>query len=123
MQSTRPRVRATCLPGLAVLLAACASAGTMTSFPPDSAARPATDVPARFEPLDAAARLADGDTIAGDGCRSPIVDPRDGTRLTFIRVMGGRGDYEAPDGRYGTGTGGLLRLDCNSGRAIGVVPR
>jgi hypothetical protein len=52
-----------------------------------------------------------------------MVDPRDGTRLRFIRVVGGRGDYEVPEGRYGTGTTGVLRLECNTGRVVGVVPR
>ncbi|HEU4630637.1 MAG TPA: hypothetical protein VFS08_12880 [Gemmatimonadaceae bacterium] len=107
-----------------VALTACVTAGLgESSFPPDSAVRPAADVPARFEPLDPAARLAEGDTITGVSCRSPMVDPRDGMPLRLVRSAEGRGDYEARNGRYGTGTSGLLRLDCNTGRALGVVPR
>lgn len=111
------------LPLVLLACTACATGGMMDTFPPDSAARPATEVPERFEPVDPAARLAAGDTISGAGCRSPMVDPRDGTQIRFIRSVGARGDYEVPNGRYGTGTAGVLRLDCNTGRAIGVVPR
>lgn len=108
---------------LLVATAGCASLGTSGSFPDDATARPAVDVPARFEPEDPALRLTPGDTIAGDGCRSPMVDPRDGTRIRFIRALVTRADYEVPGGRYGTGAGDVLRLDCNTGRVIGIVRR
>lgn len=59
-------------------------------------------------------------------CRNPMVDPRDGTRLTLVQSQRGGsgqvGDYRVPEGRYGVGTGELLRLDCGSGRPVGVVP-
>jgi hypothetical protein len=84
--------------------------------------RPASDVPARFEPRDAAMRLVPGDTIAGPGCLSPMVDPRDGTELRFISSKW-YGDYAVPSGRYGARPGEVLRLECNTGRVIGLVPR
>ncbi len=59
----------------------------------------------------------------GDGCRNPMVDPRDGTRLTLVRSEGGRGDYQVPEGQYGVDRRHLLRLDCASGRAVGIVRR
>jgi hypothetical protein len=50
-----------------------------------------------------------------------MIDPRDHTRLTLIRSAGGVGDYEAPPGRYGVQEGELLRLECATGRVIGIV--
>ena len=84
--------------------------------------RSATRVPARFEPQNRALRLTPGDTIEGSGCVSPMVDPRDGTEVRFV-FSTSYGDYEVPAGRYGAGAGDLLRLDCNTGRVIGIVRR
>ncbi len=106
---------------LAMLLAGCAIAGS-GSFPPDASARPAVDAPYRFEPADAAVRLP-ADTLAGSGCRSPMVDPRNGTEIRFVRSTRERADYEVPLGRYGVGERELLRLDCNTGAVIGIVRR
>jgi hypothetical protein len=101
-----------------LLLAACASgAGTMTAV-----IRPAEAAPTRFEPELAELRVA-GDTIAGRGCRSPMVDPRDGTVITFLRSRMDVGDYDVPSGRYGVGPGELLRIECNTGQVVGVVRR
>lgn len=58
----------------------------------------------------------------GGACRNPMVDPRDGTRLTLIRSSNGRGEYEAA-GRYGLAAGELLRLDCGTGSPLGIVRR
>ena len=101
---------------------ACAL-GQSGSFPADSAARVARDVPARFEPVAPATRLAPADTISGNGCTSPLRDPRDGTSLRLQRAIAPRGDYAVPAGRYGSGPDELLRLDCNTGAVIGFVRR
>jgi hypothetical protein len=84
--------------------------------------RPAESTPARFEPDLAELRIA-GDTIAGAGCRSPMVDPRDGTVITFLRSTTTVGDYDVPSGRYGVGPGELLRIECNTGRVVGITRR
>ena len=110
------------LRGFSASLAACAL-GAGGSFPADSAARPARDMPARFEPTAPATRVAPADTISGDGCTSPVRDPRDGTELRLERAIAPRGDYVVPSGRYGIGADELLRLDCNTGAAIGFVRR
>lgn len=111
-------VRASQAIALALLaLGACATANWQLASPRD-----AVDVPARFEPVDASLRLTPGDTLAGSGCLSPLVDPRDGTRISFIRSAD-VGDYEVEGGRYGVGSGELLRIDCNTGRVVGIVPR
>lgn len=57
----------------------------------------------------------------GEGCRNPMVDPRDGTRLRLVRAAEGQGDYEVPPGRYGVGPRELLRLACSTGQAVGIV--
>ena len=56
-----------------------------------------------------------------DRCRSPLVDPRDGTRLLMVRSTVESADYRVPPGRYGVGPGQLLRVECGSGRPLGVV--
>jgi hypothetical protein len=83
--------------------------------------RQATDAPARFV-LDPAAQVAQ-DTIPGEGCRSPLYDPRDRTAIVMVRSATERGDYEVPAGRYGIGEGELLRVTCNTGVPLGAVRR
>ena len=98
------------------LLSGCAA----SSFPADATARPVAGVPPLFQdPGEDVGRPAAGP----EGCRSPLVDPRDGTRLKLVRSMGGRGDYEPEERRYGLSADELLRVDCASGRPVGAVPR
>jgi hypothetical protein len=63
------------------------------------------------------------DPTPGAACRSPLVDPRDGTRLTLFESEPGRGLYEVPDGRYGVDDEHLLQVDCGTGRVLGIVRR
>ena len=107
---------------LALVLSGCILTRD-TGFPADSDARRALEVPERFEPREAAWRIEPGDTLAGRACLNPMVDPRDGTELRLVRSVGPRGDYHVPAGRYGVGQDELLRLDCNTGRPLGVVAR
>jgi hypothetical protein len=101
-----------------LLVAACSSSvGTMTAV-----IRPAEAAPTRFEPELAELRVP-GDTIAGKGCRSPMIDPRNGTVITFLRSTIAVGDYDVPSGRYGVGPGELIRIECNTGRVVGIVRR
>lgn len=99
------------------LFAGCASASG--AFPRDDVARPASDAPDRFA-TDAGAPAAASSTAA---CQSPITDPRSGVKLRFVRTQPGRGDYEVAVGQYGARAGELLRVDCGTLRAIGLVPR
>jgi hypothetical protein len=85
--------------------------------------RPAEDVPNHFEPRDPNARMMPADTIAGAGCLSPMVDPRDGTEIGFLRSAEGYADYAVPGRLYGVGSGELLRLECNTGKVLGIVRR
>jgi hypothetical protein len=113
----RPAVAA----ALAVSASACA-VGMASSYPEDGAVRTAEDLPARFVSEDLPADATAMDTLPGAGCRSPLIDPRDGTRLRLVESQRRVGDYEVPAGRYGE-RGDLLRIECNTGRALGFVPR
>jgi hypothetical protein len=83
--------------------------------------RQAMDASARFV-LDAAAEAAQ-DTVPGEGCRSPLYDPRDHAAIVMVRSARARGDYQVPGGRYGIREGELLRVACNTGVPLGVVRR
>lgn len=50
-----------------------------------------------------------------------MVDPRTGERLRRVRSSEDRADYEVPEGRCGVGEQELLRLECHTGRVIGIV--
>ena len=103
-----------------VALGACST--TSGGFPDDRPLRDASDMPDHF--LVGAPESAETSApVAGGPCRNPMVDPRDGMRLVLARSSGGLGDYEVPAGRYGVGERELLRLDCGTGRAVGVVGR
>ena len=99
-------------------LAACA--GKQLGSPAGPPMRAAVDVPDHFLTATAAGTA---EPRRGEGCRNPIVDPRNETRLTLIRSADGRGDYEPSPLRYGVNKGELLRVDCASGHALGIVPR
>jgi hypothetical protein len=60
---------------------------------------------------------------SGAACLSPMTDPRDGTVLRLVWSSGGVGEYEVPKGRYGVGADEVLRVDCASGKAIGIAKR
>jgi hypothetical protein len=111
--------RAPYLPVLVLSLMACGK----SSYPPDSVARPVSGaIPVRFL-FDATGFQADT-MISSPKCRTPLVDPNDGTRIALARaVEGGRGDYEVPDGHYGVGRDDLLRINCKTGGVIGIVPK
>jgi hypothetical protein len=100
---------------LATLLAGCAI-GASGSFPSTAVARQATDVPATFS-------SPHGGEAPGRPCRTPLHDPRDSTAVVLVRSASGVGDYEVPPGRYGVGDRELLRLECGTGRVVGIVPR
>jgi hypothetical protein len=64
---------------------------------------------------------------AGEGCRNPMVDPRDGTTLNLVRSKDGMGDYQVMNkdyelkSQYGVDPRHLLRIDCATGKALGIV--
>lgn len=101
---------------LSLFAAGCAAA---TTFPAQGGPlREADDTPIQFV-------TEEGEAGVTEGCRSPLVDPRDQTRIRMIRsgAVGAthQGDYVVPEGRYGVRTGELLRIDCTTGQALGIV--
>lgn len=99
---------------VAGLFAACGSSVELVSGPP-------ANVPDRFV---VGSYDSDATEPARPGpCRSPMVDPRDGTRLRMVAAAEGMGDYAVPEGRYGLAAGEYLRIECATGVPVGVVRR
>jgi hypothetical protein len=98
-------------------LAACASTG---GWPTVADASAMSDTPDHFVVVDAASG-ATSEPSGEASCRNPLADPRNGARLTLERSNGGFGDYRPDAPRYGLGADQLLRIDCRSGRAVGVT--
>jgi hypothetical protein len=106
-------------PCLTLVLAAAACAGRL----PPPLPRPLQDGPDHF--LEIVYDAKGVETTAeprGDGtCRSPLVDPRNGLHLTLERSSAGQGDYSVEAGRYGVRAGERVRIECATGRAVGIV--
>ncbi|MEG9326762.1 hypothetical protein SAMN04488034_102460 [Salinimicrobium catena] len=98
---------------LFVLLVGCGT--TSNSFNSQEVMRDATDIPAYFENPAA----VPGEKV----CKSPLIDPRDGTKISFLRASWPMADYEVPKGKYGVGSSELLRVNCESGEVVGIVKR
>ena len=103
-----------------VLLAAC-GANSSSGLPGTTPLRAGMDLPAQFEPPAGFGRMSPTDTISGNACLSPMHDPRDNIEIKMVRAANGQADYKVPGGHYGVGAGQLLRLDCNTGRPLGLV--
>lgn len=116
---------ATMLSAFVLATVGCGSSSYI--HPASGPARSATATPDRFM----VGTIAVGGTLTepqpSGSCRNPMVDPRDGTRLTLVQSQPGPdgqlGDYAVPEGRYGVRPGELLRLHCGTGRTVGIVPQ
>lgn len=102
------------------MLGACA-----VSQPWELTPRPARDLPEQFV-IDTSVIPVPLSPEAG--CVTRLLDPRDSTRLTLVRSTRQTaspeflGDYSVdPAGRYGVGAEFLLRVDCMTGRGMGIV--
>ena len=114
----RTSSRAAILVGAAVISLTLAGACAPNT---SHAIKPAMDAPTHF-----LVRAPDGratEPIAGEGCRNPMIDPRDGAYLILIRSASGHGDYQVPVARYGVRKGELLRIECGTGLVVGIVKR
>jgi hypothetical protein len=111
----------------ALMVAGTGCSSSWDVYPVDAPSRPATETPDRF----LVGAIQPGGPLTepqrNGGCRSPMVDPRDGTRLNLMQSQSGAsgefGDYAVPGRRYGARAGELLRMDCTTGRVVGFVPR
>lgn len=104
---------------LAVITLACASRTILAS---DAWAQEAKNAPeffmvGKYNGYEMMAPEADA------ACKSPMIDPRDSTKITLFRSFDGRGDYEVPDGKYGVKKGQILRLDCSTGKVVGIFKK
>ncbi len=82
--------------------------------------RDAIDVPTHFLVLSSGGTAVE--PVPGS-CKSPLLDPRDQTRIILVRSAEGRGYYRVPPGRYGVGSGELLLVECGTGRVMGIVKK
>jgi hypothetical protein len=103
-----------------VIALACARA--TNDFPLDAEVRPPAGAPSRFI-FDVGALSMD--SVHQMKCRTPLWDLRDSTKLELVRSHEGKklGDYSVTPERYRVGPQDLLRLSCENGTIIGVVPR
>lgn len=84
--------------------------------------RPAAGAPDHFL-VGAHEGDATREPVADGLCRSPMVDPSDGTKLVMDRAEGGFADYIVPEGKYGVGKDEVLRIECATGRPVGIFRR
>lgn len=97
----------------AFVLASCGSSSN--SFSSEEVIRKAVDTPVSFQNPE-----MDEDNQA---CRSPLTDPSTGEQFTFLRAAWPFADFEVPNGRYGVNSGELLRVNCKTGQAVGIVKK
>ena len=109
-------MRARVLVGVLILAASggCSTWHKAIATTPDRIDRPATDVPDMFV-------REDGRPNAGTPCLATLVDPRDKSTLQLVRSIPGQGDYRVAAGKYGASGTELLRVDCATGRPVGLV--
>ena len=78
--------------------------------------RPAVNAPEFFNP-------SAGVSLDESSCKSPMVDSRDGIKITLLTSSNGVGKYEVPNGAYGVKEGEALLLDCSTGKVKGITKR
>ncbi|MFI5197763.1 MAG: hypothetical protein ACHQJD_04010 [Thermoanaerobaculia bacterium] len=106
-----------------VALAGCASGRSSIAGPVVAEAK---DLPDHFT-VAATGIASSEEPSGGEGCRNPMMDPRDGTLLHLVRSKDGKGDYQVLSTdfelktQYGVDSRHLLRLDCATGKALGIV--
>lgn len=92
----------------------CSSA--VITNPENAILREAENVPDLFLP-------EEGVELDTKSCKSPMIDPRDNSKIIMVSSKNSMGNYEVPVGKYGVGKGELLRLDCTNGKVLGIVKK
>lgn len=80
----------------------------------DRPIREAIDIPDHFV-------TKEGNNYDGHSCQSPLVDPRTSVEIILVESLEGMGDYRVPSGSYGVEANEMLRVDCKTGKVIGIV--
>jgi hypothetical protein len=109
-------MRARVLVGVVMLAASsgCSTWHSAIATTPDRIDRLATDTPDMFI-------RDDGTPIRGTSCLTPLMDPRDKSLVQLVRSIPVHGDYRVAAGKYGVSGKELLRIDCATGRTVGIV--
>ena len=108
--------------GAAGALVACASGGGSMA---GGIVAEAKDLPDHF--LVSVTGLAQAEEPKAGACRNPLIDARNSTVLNLMRSKDGIGDYQVLDAeyavvpRYGVDSRHYLRVDCATGKALGIV--
>lgn len=102
----------------ALLLLAIGCAGSSVSWHDSAIIRQGTDLPDHFLVV---TEFGTTEPDTTGTCHSPMIDPRNETSLILFRSDKGRGDYAVEGGRYGVGPNEFLRLECATGRPLGIV--
>ena len=108
-------MRARVLVGVLILAASggCSTMKEALKTTPDRIDRPALDVPDLF-------LREDGRSNTGTACLATLLDPRDKSTVQLLRTIPVHGDYSV-NGKYGATATELLRIDCATGRPVGLV--
>jgi hypothetical protein len=106
--------------GIAALLALAGCASGTKSETSQPIVGVALDVPDHFKVVVSGIGKS-ADPKPGEKCRNPMVDPRDKTLLELRRSSGATGDYRVQGEKYGLTSQQLLRVDCGTGKAVGIV--
>tara|TARA_R110002167_G_scaffold29972_2_gene99457 strand:- start:389 stop:736 length:348 start_codon:yes stop_codon:yes gene_type:complete len=64
-----------------------------------------------------------GVSLDKSSCKNPMVDPLDGTHIIMVSAKNSKGTYRVPSNKYGLAKGEFLRLDCQTGKVLGIVKR
>lgn len=64
-----------------------------------------------------------GMEMSDTACISPLVDSEDGTEIILVESGKGVGDYKVPSGKYGVKDNELIRVDCQTGKVLGIVKK
>lgn len=95
------------------LLICVVSCSAVPSFV-DRPLREAIDVPDHFI-------SKTGGDMDENSCKNPLVDPRTEVEIILVESQEGMGDYRVPSGSYGVEANEMLRVDCKTGKVIGIV--
>ena len=98
-----------------VILLSCGS-GNSASEADTDVLRPASDAPQSFSAIFAT-------PVGAKDCQSRLIDPVDRVELMLVKSFDGVGDYLVPPGKYGMSADELLRINCRTGKVIGVVKK
>ena len=90
MPAVRPRPAPVPAALVALLTLACGGGSGMNAVIEHP---PPVTAPPRFVPLDSTTVVAPADTLAGEGCWSPMVDPITRIQIVLVRSESGLGDW------------------------------